>query len=82
MRPPLLSVELRLYPETMNKLPVEYEQYLEGKDKYHVDSVMPVFLESVAEGKFGVHIRGLGGHSEQAYVDESVPFGTVKITVP
>lgn len=64
----------------MDKLPVEYEQYLEGKDEFHIDTIMPVFRESMAEGKFGVHIRGLGGHSEQAFVDEAVPFGKVKVT--
>jgi hypothetical protein len=77
-----LKVVLTYYPEAMDKLPAEYEHYLVGKDELHVETVMPIFRESIAEGKYGVHIRGLGGHSEQAFVDENVPFGKIKITVP
>ncbi|WP_210100024.1 hypothetical protein [Paeniglutamicibacter antarcticus] len=71
---------MSIYPEGMDKLPVEYAQYLEGKDELHVESIMPIFRESIVEGLYGVHIRGLSGHSEQAYVDETVPFGKIKIT--
>lgn len=79
---PLLKVAPTHYPDAMEKLPAEYEHYLVGKDELHVETVMPIFRESMAEGKYGVHIRGLGGHSEQAFVDESVPYGKIKITVP
>lgn len=78
--PPLWQAGLSIYPEGMDKLPVEYAQYLEGKDELHVETIMPIFRESIVEGLYGVHIRGLGGHSEQAYVDETVPFGKIKIT--
>lgn len=76
----LWLADLSIYPEGMDKLPAEYMQYLEDKDDRHVNTVMPVFRESMAEGKFGVHIRGAGDDSEQAFVDETVPFGTIKIT--
>ena len=79
---PLLKGASTYYPDAMDKLPAEYEHYLVGKDELHVETVMPIFKESMAEGKYGVHIRGLGGHSEQAFVDENVPFGKIKITVP
>lgn len=64
----------------MNELPEEYVQYLETLDAHHSAMVLPVMLESVAEGMHGVHVRGLGHHSEQALVDETVPFGKVKVT--
>ena len=79
---PLLKAAATNYPDAMEKLPAEYEHYLVGKDELHIETVMPIFRESIAEGKYGVHIRGLGGHSEQAFVDETVPFGKIKITVP
>lgn len=72
------------YPMVMSEMkdfPAEYVQFLEGLDEHHTAMVLPVMQESVAEGKYGVHIRGLGGHSEQALVDEKVPFGKVKTTV-
>ena len=65
----------------LNDLPAEYAQYLESLEEHHAAMVLPVMLESVAEGKYGVHVRGIGGHSEQALVDETVPFGKVKVTV-
>lgn len=74
---------MRLYPRVMSEnqdLPAEYVRYLDTLDEHHSAMVLPVMLESVAEGLYGVHVRGLGHHSEQALVDEKVPFGTVKIT--
>lgn len=64
----------------MNELPAEYVQYLETLDAHHSAMVLPVMLESAAERKYGVHVRGIGHHSEQALVDETVPFGKVKVT--
>ncbi|MGL3806851.1 hypothetical protein ACSYDW_12225 [Paeniglutamicibacter sp. R2-26] len=66
----------------MKELPASYVEYLESIEEHHAAMVLPVMRESVAEGKHGVHVRGLGGHYEQAFVDEKVPFGQVKVTVP
>ncbi|MFJ6417629.1 hypothetical protein [Paeniglutamicibacter sp. NPDC091659] len=65
----------------MNDLPASYVEYLLGLEEHHAAMVLPVMRESVAEGTHGVHVRGLGGHSEQAFVDETVPFGHVKVTI-
>lgn len=64
----------------MKDLPAGYVLYLETLEAHHASMVLPVMLESVNEGMHGVHVRGLGGHSEQAFVDDTVPFGQVKVT--
>ena len=73
----------QFYPEVMsemNELPASYVEYLESVEEHHAAMVLPVMRESVAEGTHGVHVRGLGSHYEQAFVDDAVPFGTVKVT--
>ncbi|MGJ9404480.1 hypothetical protein [Arthrobacter sp. KK5.5] len=64
----------------MEILPQSYEKYLETLGASTAHALRPVFLESVAEGDHGVHVRGLGTHYEQAFVDDKVPFGEVRIT--
>jgi len=64
----------------MEILPTSYEQYLRTLDEHTAHALRPIFLESVAEGDHGVHIRGLGTHYEQAFVDDNVPFGEVRVT--
>ncbi|GAA4381327.1 hypothetical protein [Paeniglutamicibacter cryotolerans] len=56
-----------------------YQEFLAGLDEHLAATLLPIFRESVAEGENGVLIRGLGTHSEQAVVDEHVPFGEVRI---
>ncbi|MBB2994116.1 hypothetical protein E9229_000307 [Paeniglutamicibacter cryotolerans] len=63
----------------MKDLPVAYQEFLAGLDEHLAATLLPIFRESVAEGENGVLIRGLGTHSEQAVVDEHVPFGEVRI---
>lgn len=60
----------------MSQLPVEYARYLDGKDQDVIDTVMPVFQQSMAEKLHGVHIsiipKGL-----QARLDDTLPYGTI-----
>lgn len=63
----------------MEALPLAYEEFLAGLDEHMRNAVLPVFRESVTEHQFGVLIRGTGLHDLQAVVDESVPYGNVRI---
>ncbi|GER22504.1 hypothetical protein NCCP1664_10010 [Zafaria cholistanensis] len=50
-----------------------------GLDQHLRNAVMPVFRESVAEHRYGVLVRGTGLHDLQAVVDETLPYGEVRI---
>jgi hypothetical protein len=64
----------------MEILPTSYEDYLRTLDEHTAKALRPVFQESAEERVYGVHIRGLGTHYEQAFVDEHVPYGEVRVT--
>ncbi|WP_149956129.1 hypothetical protein [Zafaria cholistanensis] len=63
----------------MDALPLAYEEFLAGLDQHLRNAVMPVFRESVAEHRYGVLVRGTGLHDLQAVVDETLPYGEVRI---
>ena len=63
----------------MEALPLAYEEFLAGLDEHLRGAMMPVFRESVTEHRHGVLIRGTGLHDLQAVVDETLPYGEVRI---
>lgn len=61
----------------MTELPASYRKYLEGRTRDFIETVRPVFLQSVAEAEHGVRVILNEPHTLQALIDDRIPYGEV-----
>lgn len=62
----------------MIELPRKYTEFMDTLDPNEREAFFPIFVQSAAQGDYGVLIRGVPSE-HQALVSEAVPFGEVRV---